>query len=103
MARLTQLQQLNSKWEFVINETNQEKLDLMKGREAQSLIYANCVYIDNKGQVIAADDLMTDWEADFGGSEKTSLSGRIIDTLNTNDKISKLWKEFFLNEMDYNL
>ena len=25
MARLTQLQRLNSKWEFVINESNQEK------------------------------------------------------------------------------
>jgi len=92
------LQRLNSKWEFVINETNQERVELMMGCEVQSIIYADCVYIDFNGQVIGADDLMTDWEADFGGSEKTSLSGRIIDTLNTNDKISGLWREFFYNE-----
>ena len=85
MARLTQLQQLNSKWDFVINESNQEKLDLMKGCEVHSLIYADCVYIDREGQVM--DD---------------GQNGRVIDTLNTNDKISKLWEEFFVGEMGYN-
>ena len=99
MARLTQLQRLNSKWEFVINESNQEKLELMMGCEVHSLIYADCVYIDREGQVIGSEDRITDWDADFGGSQMT---GRVIDTLNTNDKISKLWEEYFVGEMGDN-
>jgi len=62
---------------------SQIRLSLMKGCEVQSLIYANCVYINNKGQVM--DD------------------GQVIDTLNTNDKISKIFEEFFFNEFGYNL
>jgi len=90
MARLTQLQQLNSKWDFVINESNQEKLDLMKGCEVHSLIYANCVYIDGKGQVIDNFDVCL------------REDGNVVDTLNTNNKISALWEEFFIGEMGDN-
>lgn len=91
MARLTQLQRLNSKWAFFISDANQEKLDLMKGCEVYSLIYANCVYIDNKGRVLDNFDVCL------------GEDGNVVDTLNTNDKISALWEEYFFDEMGYTI
>jgi len=68
-----------------ITKINQKRLEVMAGCLVQSLNYADCVYINRQGKV-------------FDGYDGV----RVLDTLNTNSKISKLWKECFYDEFGSN-
>jgi len=68
-----------------ITKINQKRLEVMSGCVVRSLIYANNVYINRQGKV---------WDGYEGV--------KVLDTLNTNSKISKLWKECFYNEFGTN-
>ena len=61
-----------------ISTENQERLGLMNGCEVQSLNYEGCVSIRN-GQV---------W-----------LDGEMVDELDSDDKINKLWEEYVSGEL----
>lgn len=65
-----------------ITKTNLELLDTMNGSEVQSIKYEGCVAI-KRDQVIS--------------------EGKVIDILNSNSKIRRLWDEFFEQEGGYNL
>lgn len=65
-----------------ISKTNLELLDTMNGCEVESIKYEGCVYI-RRDQVVR--------------------EGKVIDTLNTNAKIKRLWNEFFEGEGGYSL
>jgi len=68
-----------------ITKINQKRLEVMSGCVVRSLIYANNVYINRQGKV---------WDGYEGV--------KVLDTLNTNSKISKLWKECFYDEFGTN-
>lgn len=65
-----------------ISKTNLELLDTMNGYEVQSINYEGCVTI-RRDQVVS--------------------EGKVIDTLNTNGKIRRLWDELFKGEGGYSL
>lgn len=63
-----------------MNEVNVEKLLLLNGREVNSLNYEGCVAI--KGNEVYQE-------------------GEVIDTLDTDEKVSDLWTELLENEGIY--
>ena len=60
-----------------MKEINEELLKLLNGCEVLSLKYATCVSI--KGDEVISD-------------------GKVIDTLDTDKKVSKIWKEYMKQE-----
>lgn len=68
-----------------ITESNQYTLKMLKGYEINSLNYEGIVYIKERNN-----------------SFSVNQDGKIIDYLNTNNKIESLWKEYRLNELELN-
>jgi hypothetical protein len=68
-----------------ITESNQYTLKMLKGHEINSLNYEGIVYVTEKNN-----------------SFPVYRDGKIIDYLNTNNKIENLWKEYRLNEVELN-
>ena len=68
-----------------IKESNQYTLKMLKGCEINSLNYEGIVYINERNN-----------------SFSVNQDGKIIDYLNTNNKIKNLWKEYRLNEVELN-
>ena len=61
-----------------LSEISKEYISLLRGCEVWSLKYEGCVYISGAGKVI--------------------MDGEQIDTLDTNPKVNKLWKEYVKGE-----
>jgi hypothetical protein len=64
-----------------IKKSNQYTLKMLKGYEINSLNYEGIVYV-----------------TEFLGFPAVVRNRKIIDYLNTNNKIENLWKEYRLNE-----
>jgi hypothetical protein len=61
-----------------LSEVSKEYVGLMRGCEVQSLKYEGCVYIGRGGTVL--------------------MDGEQIDTLDTDTKVKKLWREYVKGE-----
>ena len=67
-----------------ISKKNIEILKMLNGHEIQSINYEGIVYISGKNNSLSVNQ-----------------DGIIIDYLNTNKKISNLWKEYIFSEGQY--
>jgi hypothetical protein len=67
-----------------ISKKNIEILKMLNGHEIQSINYEGIVYISGKNNSLSVNQ-----------------DGIIIDYLNTNKKISNLWKEYMFSEGQY--
>ena len=61
-----------------LSESSRDTVKFMRGCEVQSLNYEGCVYISGVGEVF--------------------MGGEVVDILDTDKKVKKLWKEYVRGE-----